>query len=56
VSDQCQRCTYRGDVSKCNAADCDIHKTWYAMVLKMQLALLATKLEEKERIEANETK
>ncbi len=38
MSDQCKYCSGRGDIKKCESADCDKHETWYAKYLKKELS------------------
>lgn len=35
--DQCQECSVRGDLPKCEATPCSKHDSWYAQELKKQI-------------------
>jgi len=38
MADQCKHCEYRGDMQKCEAADCGHHYNWYVNELRSKLA------------------
>lgn len=37
MSDQCENCSYRGDLAACRAAECSKHEDWYPMQLQQEL-------------------
>ena len=34
MSDQCKHCEAKGDISKCEDTECDLHDYWYVKQLK----------------------
>lgn len=37
MKDNCERCMLRGDIEKCDAADCDYHTLWYVDTIKAEV-------------------
>jgi hypothetical protein len=50
IVDQCKHCVFRGDIKKCQAAECSQHESWYAKTLSYKVERLKEENEAQEMV------